>query len=730
MIRHDYKKTLLMFAVSIFLFALAAQAAPPKYVFFFIGDGMGPEQVKAGGMYAHGAAGTLSFESLPYQGYLTTYSADNSITDSAAAGTALATSFKVNNGVISVALPGDGSELLTLLEWSQINNKMVGLLTTTYPAHATPAAFGAHDTSRSNYTQIANDLLTQTRPNILFGGGDYMGGAASAGYTVVTNRSTMQSLNTETVSMVSGQFGSGYMPYEYDGVGDLPHLSEMVSTAINILDNVADGFFIMVEGGMIDQACHVNDLPRCVHEVVEFSNAVQVAINWVNQTGNTDVLILVTADHETGGMTVTQNNGIGNYPTVTWSTTGHSGANVPVYAWGINAPMISGVMDNTEMFGVVTGWTKIDDRNTTLCSYDASWGQWNGNPGYQNTEMFSETTGGTATFSFTGTKARYYGFKRNDLGYADIYIDGVYQTTVDCYSSTSQYNILLYESPLLSAGAHTLNVQVAGLKNASSSGTEVIVDAFAYATGGEADSTPPAAPTGLAATAGNGSVTLDWADNTEGDLASYNVYRSTTSGSYGTALATGITPSSYTDSTVTNGTTYYYVVTAVDTSSNESAASNEASATPTAPQTLYPGSYAVSQGTYSSGTLSSLTGNDNDYLVIASQTSGTTRYATTDFIVSGISSASPASLALQVITKSSSNTTAQKIYLYNYTTFAWDQKDSVNIGTKEATRDVSVTSGTSSYISGGELQVRIESSKTKSTSFNLSHELICVTVTQ
>ena len=362
MVVHKCLNKLIVTALAcMFSMTFTGFGGPPKYVFFFIGDGMGPEQVKVGGMYENGLEGTLSFESLPYQGYVTTYSANNSITDSAAAGTALATGFKVNNDVISLAIPGDNSELETLLEWSQSSqNKRVGLVTTTYVSHATPAAFGAHETSRSNYSQIANDLLTQSRPNVLFGGNSYVSGAAGAGYTVVTDRNSMQSLNTETVSMVSGQFGSGYMPYEYDGVGSLPHLSEMVATAIDILDNDPDGFFMMVEGGRIDHACHDNDLPRAVHEVIEFSNAVQVALDWIDTTEETDFLILVTADHETGGMTVTQNNGIGQYPTVTWSTTGHSAANVPIYAWGVNAQMISGVMDNTDMVSVVTSDTAGD----------------------------------------------------------------------------------------------------------------------------------------------------------------------------------------------------------------------------------------------------------------------------------------------------------------------------------------------------------------------------------
>jgi alkaline phosphatase len=355
MVEKGLRKRLLLIVVLALLSCAVAAQAGPKYVFFFIGDGMGPEQVKAGGMYANGEAGTLSFESFPYQGELTTYSADNAVTDSAAAATALATSFKVNNGVISMAYPGDGSELQTLLEMSKLSlYKRVGLVTTVYMAHATPAAFGAHEPSRNNYSQIADDYLTQTRPNILFGGSSYMGGAAGAGYTVVTDLASMFALNTDTETMVSGQFGSGYMPYEYDGMGSLPHLSQMAVTATDILDNDPDGFFIMVEGGLIDQACHSNDIRRAVHEVVEFSNAVQTAIDWVNTTGQTDVLILVAADHETGGLTVLENNGAGQYPTVSWTTTGHTATNVPVYAWGVNAEMISAVMDNTDMWGVVT----------------------------------------------------------------------------------------------------------------------------------------------------------------------------------------------------------------------------------------------------------------------------------------------------------------------------------------------------------------------------------------
>jgi alkaline phosphatase len=221
--------------------------------------------------------------------------------------------------------------------------------------HATPAAWGAHEPSRNNNAQIASDYLTQTRPNVLFGGGAngmLLSAAIVAGYTLVTNKSTMQALDTNSVSMVSGQFGSTHLPYEFDGLGTLPHLSDMAETALDILDNDADGFFLMVEGGRIDHAGHANDLARNVHETLEFADTVQLVLDWA--AGRTDTLVLVTADHETGGLNVLQDNGAGNYPTVSWSSSGHTGVNVPVYAWGANADLVGGVMDNTDLYTLTT----------------------------------------------------------------------------------------------------------------------------------------------------------------------------------------------------------------------------------------------------------------------------------------------------------------------------------------------------------------------------------------
>ncbi len=349
------------FLVTLGLPSFAAPGDPPQNVIMLIGDGMGFEQVRAAGMYLNGIEGTLSFEMLPYQADMTTYSANSSVTDSAAAATAMATGVKVNNGVVSVAIPGDGSELETLLEYMRDKGKSIGLVTTTYMTHATPASFGAHDSSRNNTSAIATDYLNQTLPNVLFGGGGNgldFSNAQSVGYTVVTDASEMLALNTALVNMASGQFGIGHMPFELDGLGDLPHLSEMTEIALDILDNDPDGFFLMVEGGRIDHAGHSNDIQRNVHETIEFSYAVQKVIDWA--AGRMDTLILVTADHETGGLTVIANNGAGHYPTVSWSTGSHTGVTVPLYAWGVNAELILGGIDNTELFAIAVAPASLD----------------------------------------------------------------------------------------------------------------------------------------------------------------------------------------------------------------------------------------------------------------------------------------------------------------------------------------------------------------------------------
>jgi len=333
------------------LSAAAGLAAPIRNVILCIGDGMGPAQVEAARCYA----GTqLFFETFPYQSLITTFAAGGQLTDSAAAATAIATGYKVYEGVLSLALPGDGRELETLLEAFQSQGKSAGLVTTSYLTDATPAAFGAHETDRYNQTQIASDYLVQTRPDVLMGGGG--GGeltaaaAAAAGYQVVSDAAGLAAVDAARTARVCGLFGYWSMPYEYDGLGPFPRLTDMALKALEVLDNDPDGFFLMVEGGRIDHACHAHDLPRSVFETLAFDAVVRRLTEWAQGRG--DTLILVVSDHETGGLSVLADNGAGTFPDVTWSTWGHTGTPVTLYGWGVNADLVTHVADNTGVCAV------------------------------------------------------------------------------------------------------------------------------------------------------------------------------------------------------------------------------------------------------------------------------------------------------------------------------------------------------------------------------------------
>lgn len=331
--------------------------AGPKNVILFIGDGMGFEHVEAAGVYLEQP---LCFESFPSMGQIMTYPADVTvITDSAAAGTALATGRKVLNGIVSsVEVAEDQWEALTtVLESYKEQGKRTGLVTTTYMTHATPATFAAHEDSRNNLDEIAIDYFAQEPLiNVLFGGGENgLEDLLIPEYTVVYDWDDFLALNTSLEDFVSFQLGDGYLPYEYDeydDTGEYPqYLSNMTAKALAMLDNDEDGFFLMVEGGRIDHACHDNDFDRMLDEMVEFNNAVQVGLDWVNDNDPEmlDTLILVAADHETGGLDYDALTGEASF-----SSKSHTDADVPAYAKGVNSELVYDTMDNTFMFTVVT----------------------------------------------------------------------------------------------------------------------------------------------------------------------------------------------------------------------------------------------------------------------------------------------------------------------------------------------------------------------------------------
>ena len=351
---------------------LAPASTAGRYVIILHGDGMGPEHVKAGGMYVNGAPGTLPFELFANKTTMTHNNAAGGTTDSAASATAMATGVKVNNGVISVRLPGDGAELPSLLEMYRDRAKSTGLVTEDAMTDASPAAHGAHETSRNNTSAIFSDFVTQSRPNVLLGGGGNGFDttlAAGRGYTVVSNRTALLSLDTETQIRIAGGFGAGLIPPAdpLNPSATLPTLPKMADVALRILDNDPDGFFLFIEHGGIDKSAHANNGSNLMLSMAEFSAAVQSVLDWVDDPTTaadwTNTLVIVVADHETGGLTVTTNNGQGQVPTMTWTGTGHTQTPVPVYAKGLSADQITGAqIDNTAIF------TMLQPSGPALCA--------------------------------------------------------------------------------------------------------------------------------------------------------------------------------------------------------------------------------------------------------------------------------------------------------------------------------------------------------------------------
>lgn len=360
--------------------ALAAFVAPnafaePHCVILFIGDGMGPQQIRAASEYGYGENGRLVFQQFPLQVTVTTLAYGGLVTDSAASSTAMATGTKVGIGVVGLEIPGSSAELPTLLDAAVAQGRPTGLVTTAVMVDATPAAFGAHTDNRYNYAEIAQDYLTGSRPNVLFGGGTSLLDRATveaAGYVMVDNRPSLLALAPNAGDHIAGLFGSGDFSFVYDGRGVLPSLPEMVSKALDILDGDPDGFFLMVEAARIDDACHGSNILRAVGELLELDDAVKTAMEWAK--GRTDTAIIVTADHETGGLELAYSSGQGEIPAASWSTVRHTDTPVPLYAWTNDSSLTSfksevlftAQIDNTEIFALAQDFGYVPLPATSL----------------------------------------------------------------------------------------------------------------------------------------------------------------------------------------------------------------------------------------------------------------------------------------------------------------------------------------------------------------------------
>ena len=304
--------------------AIMAQA---KYVFYFIGDGMGPNQVLNAEMYQAAIQGIngrvpLCMTQFPYSGQAATFSASDGITDSAAAGTCLASGKKTNNGMIGQT--PEGAPVYSVASQLKEEGWGIGIMSTVPVDHATPASHYAHAEKRSNYYLIGTHLAESNFD--FFGGGGFQRPinkddalapnlynlCKKHGYTLVGNYAEAQKnikkrkmLLVPQTDLDNPDRGAQALPYAIDQKeGDLT-LAQIVDIAIQHLSK-HDRFFMMAEGGKIDYAGHGNDGATNIHEVLDFDRAIQLAYRFYEQHPD-ETLIVVTADHETGGLALGNN---------------------------------------------------------------------------------------------------------------------------------------------------------------------------------------------------------------------------------------------------------------------------------------------------------------------------------------------------------------------------------------------------------------------------------------
>lgn len=327
----------LTLAVGMFFAAATANAAAPKYVFFFLGDGMSNSQIQITEAYLttlNGGSATLATDlqkpenrlnmtKMPVQGMQTTYDAHALMTDSASAGTAFACGIKTLSGVVGMNDKVDTS-YKSIAQLAHEHGKKVGVITSVSLDHATPASYYASVPNRGYLNNIATQLANTDYE--FFGGGGFVAPTGperagdtsnnvwnileTNGYTVLNDRTSIMDLKThpkdKVVAINPWLQDSSAMPYAIDRPATNLSLTEMTDVAINDLyKKGGKGFFLMVEGGKIDWACHANDAVAALGDVIDFDNAVGVALEFYKKH-KAETLIIVTGDHETGGMTVGQ----------------------------------------------------------------------------------------------------------------------------------------------------------------------------------------------------------------------------------------------------------------------------------------------------------------------------------------------------------------------------------------------------------------------------------------
>jgi alkaline phosphatase len=330
-----------------------------RNVILFIGDGMGLTQVYAAYTKNHGM---LNLMRCPYTGFSMTCSASHYITDSGAGGTAISCGKKTYNGAIG--MDKDTVPCKTILEYAEDKGIATGLIATSTITHATPASFIAHQKSREMVEAIASDFL-KTDVDLFIGGGanhfakradnvDLIQQLKRKGYDVFLYPDTLDLKHSKKAAVFTAP---EHNPSISDGRGNM--LPDATEKAIEMLNRNHTGFFLMVEGSQIDWGGHNNDIDYVINEIIDMDKAVGKALAFAEKDSNT--LVVITADHETGGLVILNGDYKAGKVDVRFNSSNHTGVMVPVYAYGPDAQHFSGIYENTDIFLKLMHYLNLGD---------------------------------------------------------------------------------------------------------------------------------------------------------------------------------------------------------------------------------------------------------------------------------------------------------------------------------------------------------------------------------
>jgi alkaline phosphatase len=378
----SFRSGIPLFRISIFALLLCSLSAVAcsggaKNIILMVPDGMGLANVTAARIYRYGRQPVpLNFETLEHIGYQRNFSANSIITDSAAAASAWACGEKFANEEVCFHKDGRATKP-SILELARNSGRSTGLVVTDSISGATPAAFGAHVGSRDCQQEIARQYIAGNGVDVLFGGGlgiftsdkpDSCGSAGNLlqlaqekGYVTVFDRYGMNSAVAEGATKLLGLFHDRALTPECRRTPETgePRLPEMAAAALKVLEKDPDGFFLLIEGSLVDKANHKNDFPFQVGEVLAFDEAAAVVRKWIDADPKRkgETLLIVVPDHETGGFAITGPVSAGgdndHEVEVSWTGTDHTGVDTIIWSSGPGSERLGRAIDNTDLYGVM-----------------------------------------------------------------------------------------------------------------------------------------------------------------------------------------------------------------------------------------------------------------------------------------------------------------------------------------------------------------------------------------